>query len=296
MVYHITGASGYFGGNFVYHNKELLKKTGCVLYDLKDLPNELKDFEDVFIKGDINETLRGFTCFKPGDILINFASFSHVDFSFKWSALTYKNNQFIGELIKDISKKYPFLFIVHISTDEVMTRTSPYSDSKYKQELTIRAAAKNSDRVIILRFNNLYGNNEAYPVIQQQPCLIPNTIKRRCIIKQGNTATNTRNFMFIGDAINYVKKYSDKLQSERYLSKIYELYYGREYTVSQIHIFLINLFEKHTISYDVKEIPDREVNDTCYPSFGVFDEDEETFKKHLEETFEFIIRHTITKV
>lgn len=289
MVYHITGASGYFAGNFIYHNRDFLKTVGCVLYDLKNLPPKLKDFEDSFIKGDINETLESFTCFKPGDILINFASYSHVDYSFMRPALVRLNNCNIGNTIREIAKKNPFLYIIHISTDEIYTCSSPYSESKYEQEKKIRTLK--SDRVVIIRFNNLYGNNSDFPIIQKQPCLIPNTIKKRSIIKQGNTETNTRNFMFIGDAVNYVKKHAERIQSDRNMYRIYELYYGRVYTVAQIHEMLERLFKKNNVDYNVIEIPDREKNDTEYPSFGVFDESEQTFKYHLEQTFNYILNN-----
>lgn len=293
MVYHITGASGYFAGNFIYHNSAELKTVGCVLYDLKDLPPKLKDFDYCFIKGDINQTLGTNGGFKPGDVLINFASYSHVDYSFLHHNLVYNNNCSIGMTIRDIIKRYPFLYVIHISTDEIYTCSSPYSKSKLQQEKYIKSVKTN--RVIILRFNNLYGNTQSYPIIQTQPCLIPNTIKKQSIIKQGNTEINTRNFMFIGDAINYVKKHVERIQasfakqSDKNMNKVYELYFGRIYTVAQIQYMLEELFKKHNMIYKVLEIPDREINDTSYPTFNVFDESEATFKYHLEETFKFIV-------
>lgn len=301
---HITGAAGYFAGNFIYHNKEYLTKNGCKLYDIRDLPKQLKDMEKYFVQGDITKTFSE-SMFNDGDILINFASNSHVDYSFFRPDLVIKNNQAIGDTILELRNKKN-IKIIHISTDEITTRSSPYSDSKYYQEQQIKKIKNN---VIILRFNNLYGNNKTYPIIQNQPCIIPNTIRARSIVKQGDTKKNSRNFMFIGNAIDYVWYYLKSFSFNEENSKnnfsaftiseglkqgvlIFDLYYGRTYKIDQIHKFLIDLFKKYNTEYRIIEIPDRKVNDVSYPSLNMFDEAHGTFLRHLEETFNFIINNS----
>lgn len=286
MVYtiHITGASGYIASNFIYKYKNELLKNKIKLYDLVELPEEIKEFNPNFIKGNISETFKD-QVFNSGDIILNFASYSHVDFSFNNAAQVNAMNCTIGDTIRKYCLKNRYLRLIHISTDEVTTQSSPYSKSKAYQEERV----KTLPRYTIIRLNNVYGNSEAFPIIQNQPCLIPNTIKNKCLFIQGDTKHNSRNFLHIeyvcGKIMDEIKKMViSPIDQQRTIN----FYAGIPITVGKVQALLKNLFIKYNIKFDVKLIKDRPINDKQYPSDEPI-ENMNDFKYHLEETFKFIL-------
>ena len=146
--YIIFGCCSYFARNFSYYLKTK-EKCQIVGVDILDNVSPHKNiYLDEFIKFDlstIDHTLIQFN----NHIIINFASLSHVDESYKNPTKFWENNTGIALTLSTLKPSKG----IHISTDEVISHTNPYSKSKLKQEEILE-----NTNWLIVRPNNLYSS------------------------------------------------------------------------------------------------------------------------------------------
>lgn len=256
--YIIFGCCSYFARNFCYYLK---KKENCKIIGL-DILDNISPHENVyldeFIKYDltkIDHTLYQFN----NHIIINFASLSHVDESYKNPTKFWENNTGIALTLAMLKPSKG----IHISTDEVISHTNPYSKSKLKQEEIL----SNTDWLIV-RPNNLYSSfnettlptqNTLWNVLRSNETV--NLVASACKIK--------RCFLPVQIACKELYKivhYSTQ--------KINEIYIGKEMNILD---FIHEYEKKYKTIHIFQMVKDRPETDYSYPKG-----EEISFKKFIK--------------
>lgn len=162
----VTGGAGFIGSNFVQY--ELQHHTDDEIYDLDSLTysgnlQDLCDIEDLpnyhFIHLDITDRKSSFDLFdkRRFDVVVDFASKSHVDRSVKVPGIFSKINLISIQVLLDASRVFGVKDFHQVSTDEVcgerpldrpelffteeppLHPSSPYSASKASADLLVQA-------------------------------------------------------------------------------------------------------------------------------------------------------------
>jgi dTDP-glucose 4,6-dehydratase len=231
MKYLVTGGLGFIGSHFIEHVLSQDSTEQVVNIDKGSYASNEgfhpKDYRYCLIREDIGDvtfladSLEG----EGFDVVVNFASHSHVDNSLK-SPLDFLNNninsffKFLGlcsewQLAEKIGK------FVHISTDEVhgdlkdgdqrafneespLKPSSPYSSSKASQEMFIHAVRKTYDfKANILRLSNNFGPRQHAEKFL--PTVILNSLKNKSIPVYGD-GSQEREWMYVGDSVEYIRQ------------------------------------------------------------------------------------------
>lgn len=278
----ITGGCGFIGSNFInyfcqeYPNVNVFN-IDCLNYcasetNVTDYPNY------TFLFGNITDEKRVSYILEKHEIdcIIHFAAQSHVDNSFN-NSIQYTIDNLLGtHILLECSKRYGKLkLFLHFSTDEVygevdihhtgcneyslLNPTNPYSATKAGAEFLVRSY-NHSFKLpyIIIRCNNVYGNN------QYEEKLIPRFIKlllenKKCTIQgQGNTR---RNFIHTSD----VSKAIELILIKKPFGNIINIGTNNEYSVIDITKMLVKKI-KNDDQWEnyIEYIEDRPFNDFRY--------------------------------
>lgn len=253
----VCGSNSYICRNFCFYIKAILKKD---IYIIGISKNESRNsFVDEFVQHDLSESMPKL---ENVSMIINFASYSHVDKSFKSPSEFLKNNLGIARSLSQVVK----IPIIHISTDEVEVEggpTSPYSWSKLAQEEILSS----KPNVYFIRLNNVYGtcnlsNKALYPT---QPIIWNQLNKLRDgEIDELNLVSNyseiTRNFLPVIVVCEYLSFYIYNIQV---MMKMNKVYIGRRRTIKK---FVKDYLNKYSIQNPrFRLVEPREKTDYSYP-------------------------------
>ncbi len=222
----VTGGAGFIGTNCMIYFKgkghEIINVdklgTGSVKKNLKVVENK-------FFKIDISKRFPE-DILEGVDLMVNFASESHVDRSIKDPLFFYKNNTGLIMNILEALRKYSGnIRMVHISTDEVY---GDILEGSFSEDATLRpsnpySASKVSQDAFVLAYSRTYGLNISitrctnnYGPYQLPEKLIPKTIIRSLkdmkIPIYGN-GEQVRDWLYVEDhckAIEIVSKLGKK--------------------------------------------------------------------------------------
>lgn len=258
----VCGSNSYICRNFCFYIKNILKKDVYIIGISKNESRNL--FIDMFIQHDLSESFpfMSIESDKIPDLIINFASYSHVDKSFKSPSEFLKNNLGIARSLSKITN----IPIIHISTDEVEVEggpTSPYSWSKLAQEEILSSKSN----VHFIRLNNVYGtcnltNKDLYPT---QPIIWNQLNKLRDgEINEINLVSNyskiSRNFLPVIIVCEYLSFYVYNMNS---LGKMNKIYLGRTRTIKKFIKDYLNKW--NLLNPKFRLIEPREKTDYSYP-------------------------------
>ncbi|MGC8709982.1 MAG: dTDP-glucose 4,6-dehydratase [Thermoplasmata archaeon] len=222
----VTGGAGFIGTNCMIYFKgkghEIINVdklgTGSVKKNLKVVENK-------FFKIDISKRFPE-DILEGVDLIVNFASESHVDRSIKDPLFFYKNNTgLIMNILETLRKYSGDIRMVHISTDEVY---GDILEGSFSEDATLRpsnpySASKVSQDAFVLAYSRTYGLNISitrctnnYGPYQLPEKLIPKTIirslKNMKIPVYGN-GEQVRDWLYVEDhckAIEIVSKLGKK--------------------------------------------------------------------------------------
>ncbi len=218
----VTGGLGFIGSNFILNilqNNEKIQITnvdaeffGSNHANLSKIENS-KNYK--FVKGNINDHDLMNRLVSESDVVVNFASESHVDRSIE-NAKPFMDSNIMGvfnilEIIRKNKKK-----MLHVSTDEVfgslesgsadenfkLNPSSPYASSKAAAELLINSyIVTYGCDILVTRCTNNYGP------MQFPEKLIPKVIilaaQNKKIPIYGN-GKNIRDWIFVSDHCNAI--------------------------------------------------------------------------------------------
>ena len=262
----VTGGSGFIGSNFI----NLIAKKKFRILNIDKLstistPEKFKKIKNLknyfFKKNNLNKAstiLKYLNLFKP-DLIVNFASESHVDRSINNPLFFLKNNiESSTNLFTAYSKysKNKKIKLIHISTDEVygsiskgMSKetdrynpSSPYSASKASQDLianSFNLTFKTNIQVI-----NLSNNYGPYQFPEKFiPTLIFHFLKDKPAPIYGD-GKNIREWTFVEDSANAILKIA--LSSK----KFFNMNMGSGKKVSNIEIakIIFNIMKKRNLT------------------------------------------------
>lgn len=247
--YIIFGCCSYFARNFCYYLRNTESTNGCQIIGLDILDNEKPHkniYLDEFIKYDLTKIDHTLTQFN-NQIIINFASLSHVDESYKNPIHFWENNTGIAYTLSMLKPSKG----IHISTDEVISHTNPYSKSKLKQEEIL----KNTNWLIV-RPNNLYSSfNETTLPTQNTLWNVLRTKKSINLVESASKIK--RCFLPVQIACEVLWKilhYSTE--------KINEIYLGKEMCIMDM---IMEYEKKYKITHIIQMVEDRPETDYSYP-------------------------------
>ena len=244
MKFIIFGCCSYFARNFCYYLKTHLVKPYLIGVD--NLENNNK-YIDEFYQHDLSKYINKLDMFN-NEIIINFASLSHVDESYINPRKFMKNNLGIATTLAMLNPSKG----IHISTDEVIDHSNPYSMSKYNQEEIL----KNTNWLFV-RPNNLYSCYEFKSDLMPTAPTLWNNIKRNNSLNMVKSADKiTRNFLPVQiacPALLNIVLYSQY--------KINEIYKGYEINILK---FVDEYDKKYDVKHELNFVPDRQVTDYKY--------------------------------
>lgn len=259
MKFIIFGSNSYFARNFCYYLKHVIDDIYLIGVDVLENTN---NYIDEFYQHNLCNYCDKLSMFND-QVIINFASLSHVDESYKDSLKFMKNN--IG-IAKTLLKLHPSKGI-HISTDEVIDHTNPYSISKWNQE----AILKDSNWLFV-RPNNLYSAFDfKSDLMPTQPTLWNNIKNNKELYMVKSSPKITRNFLPVQVACE--RLLNIVLYSQYKINEIYE---GYEIGILK---FIEEYDKKYNILHTIKYINDRQTTDFKYIHNNMITY--ETFYKYL---------------
>ena len=276
----VTGAGGFIGSHVVesllndkYKVKAFLRYTSSKNIGwLSDIKSH-KNLE--FFFGDITSYDSVKSAIKSCDAVINLAAMISVPYSFENPSLFYDVNvNGLLNLARVCKETKNIKKIVQISTSEVYgnrlvqnknvlfegdlpTPESPYASSKIASDSLAIALNKTYNLPItIARPFNTFGPRQSLRAII--PTLITQMIgtNDKPVLKLGNINTK-RDLVFIEDTVSAIKKI---LFSDKSVGKIYNISYGRSYSIKYfINFFSKTLRKKPLIKIQKKRIRSSEV-------------------------------------
>ncbi|MGC8582042.1 MAG: dTDP-glucose 4,6-dehydratase, partial [Thermoplasmata archaeon] len=219
----ITGGAGFIGTNAV----SLFSKEGHEVINIDKLgigsvKKNIKMVQSHFIKMDISKKFP-VEFVDDVDLIINFASESHVDRSIVNPVFFYKNNvSLVINILEALRKSRNNVRMVHVSTDEVygdilngsfteesaLKPSNPYSASKAAQDSFVLSYTRTYGlNISITRCTNNYGP------FQYPEKLIPKTIIRSLKgmkIPIYGKGTNIRDWIYVEDHCKAIKIVAEK--------------------------------------------------------------------------------------
>lgn len=244
MKFIIFGCCSYFARNFCYYLKQHFRKIKLIGVDILENNN---NYIDEFIQHDLSCYSNKLTMFN-NEIIINFASLSHVDESYMNPTKFMSNNVGIAKVIAKLKPSKG----IHISTDEVIDHSNPYSISKYNQEEIL----KNTNWLFV-RPNNLYSCYEFKSDLMPTAPTLWNNIKKSNSLNMVKSADKiTRNFLPVQIACPVLLNI---VLCSQY--KINEIYKGYEIGILK---FVDEYDKKYNVKHEITYVPDRQVTDYKY--------------------------------
>lgn len=294
----IFGSNSYIARNFCYYVKNSRPWRDQKYLIGYSLSKNINPYLDEFYQMDLSKTFIELDC---NDFYINFASYSHVDYSFQNPMKILKNNIGIAKNIAiEVNKKFNYDFknnFIHISTDEVEVEggpTSPYSWSKLAQEVILR------DKVKIVRLNNVYGKESDYEDLEPKQPIIWHQLNRlrKSEIDKIDLVANyteiTRNFMPVNVVSKYLlnnvcKFFDDSLDFEvirpimkrnKFNSEPDKLYKGYTRTIAKFIKDYMKKYNHFNYSLKFRIVENRPKTDWSYP-VGLKTVSKEKYLKYL---------------
>lgn len=220
----ITGGAGFIGSNYLFYRREKHPEDRLICLDkltyagnLSTLGPMMKDPGFRFVRGDITdrETVCGIFEQERPDVVVNFASESHVDRSIEEPGIFLQTNVMGTQVLLDACRKYGIQRYHQISTDEVygdlppdrpdlffteqtpLHASSPYSASKASGDLLCSAYYRTYHLpVTISRCSNNYGPYQ-FPE-KLIPLMITNALADKPLPVYGQ-GLNVRDWLYVED-------------------------------------------------------------------------------------------------
>ncbi|MFZ7131642.1 MAG: dTDP-glucose 4,6-dehydratase [Eubacteriales bacterium] len=279
----VTGGAGFIGSNFIYYLLDKYKDYKIVCLDLltyagnlKTLEGALKNKNFSFFKGDITDQDFVFRLFSNEgfDIVVNFASESHVDRSIKDPGIFLKTNILGTQILMDASRAYYVKRFHQISTDEVygdlpldnpdlffsendpLMPSSPYSASKAAADLLVLSYYKTFHlSTSISRCSNNYGR---YQFLEKLiPLMLSKALKNEFLPIYGK-GENIRDWVHVDDHCSAIDLIIHK-------GKVGEVYnvgsYHERTNIEVVKMILKELNKPETL---IQFVPDRPGHDKRY--------------------------------
>jgi dTDP-glucose 4,6-dehydratase len=204
----VTGGAGFIGSHFVRLLLNWRKDVEVVNFDkltyagnAENVGEAAQDPRYKFVHGNIADAQAVDTLFQSGiDILVHFASETHVDRSIEDAAPFLQTNVLGTWCLLEAARRHKLRRFVHISSDEVygsvpagesrteearLTPSSPYAASKAAADHLVSAYAKTYGvQAVILRCTNNYGSHQ-FPE-KLIPLLIANAVEGRSLPVYGD--------------------------------------------------------------------------------------------------------------
>ncbi len=220
----VTGGAGFIGGNFVHYMMKKYPDYKIICLDCLTYAGNLETLESVadnsnfrFVKADITDREAVFNLFEEEhpDIVVNFATESHVDRSIENPGIFLNTNILGTQTLMDACRKYGIERYHQVSTDEVygdlpldrpdlffteetpIHTSSPYSASKASADLLVGAYYRTYGLpVTISRCSNNYGPYH-FPE-KLIPLMIINTLHDKPLPVYGK-GENVRDWLYVED-------------------------------------------------------------------------------------------------
>lgn len=275
----ITGGLGFIGSNFVNNFNSAFKNTNIVIYDVCDycasVDNIVWTDNIKLVKDDITNinVVMNTLVENNIDTVIHFAAQSHVDNSFANSLHFTSTNIYGTHVLLECCRNYGKINIfLHMSTDEVygeiglndistelslLNPTNPYAASKTGAEYLVKSYFISYKLpVIIVRCNNVYGNNQ-YPE-KMIPKFIMQLLENKKITIHGN-GSSRRNFIHVDDVSSAIMLIMDKGT----IGETYNVSVENEHSVTDVAKLVCEIAGVDYNHY-VEYVPDRLFNDFRY--------------------------------
>ncbi|MGC8657356.1 MAG: dTDP-glucose 4,6-dehydratase, partial [Thermoplasmata archaeon] len=267
----ITGGAGFIGTNAV----SLFSKEGHEVINIDKLgigsvKKNIKMVQSHFIKMDISKKFP-VEFVDDVDLIINFASESHVDRSIVNPVFFYKNNvSLVINILEALRKSRNNVRMVHVSTDEVygdilngsfteesaLKPSNPYSASKAAQDSFVLSYTRTYGlNISITRCTNNYGP------FQYPEKLIPKTIIRSLKgmkIPIYGKGTNIRDWIYVEDHCKAIKIVAEKGNK----GEVYNISAGNEVMNIDIVKMILNMMQKN--ENIIEYVEDRPGHDVRY--------------------------------
>ncbi|SFC30828.1 dTDP-glucose 4,6-dehydratase [Bacillus sp. 491mf] len=217
----VTGGAGFIGSNFVHYILKQYDNYHVINYDALTYSGNLENLRSIernpryiFQKGIIQnrELLEYVVQRYKVDAIVNFAAESHVDRSIE-NPMPFYDTNIIGTVtLLELVKKYSYIKIVQVSTDEVygslgevgkfteqtpLDPSSPYSSSKASADMIALSYYKTYQLpIIVTRCSNNYGPYQ-YPE-KLIPLMITNALEGKKLPLYGD-GLNIRDWLHVND-------------------------------------------------------------------------------------------------
>lgn len=283
MTVLITGGAGFIGANFIFYMLGKHPDYRIVCLDKLTYAGNLSTLADVmddpdfrFVKADIcdREAVERLFAEVHPDIVVNFASESHVDRSIENPQIFLETNIIGTGVLMDACRKYAVKRYHQVSTDEVygdlpldrpdlffteatpVHTSSPYSSSKAGTDLLVLAYQRTYGLpVTVSRCSNNYGPYQ-FPE-KLTPLMIANCLHDRPLPVYGE-GLNVRDWLYVEDHCKAI----DLIIHKGRIGEVYNI--GGHNEMRNIDIVKLICKELGKPESLIEHVPDRKGHDRRY--------------------------------
>ncbi|MCM8778396.1 MAG: dTDP-glucose 4,6-dehydratase [Candidatus Omnitrophica bacterium] len=273
----VTGGCGFIGSNFIRYILKKYPHYKIINLDKLTYAGNIENLRDIekdprykFIKGDICDQRVVKKLLRAVDIVINFASETHVDRSLQNAKNFLKTNFYGTYVLLEAARERKTKLYLQISTDEVygsrkegffqenspLNPSNPYSISKASADLLVLSYQRTYKiPVIIARSSNNFGPYQ-YPE-KIIPLFITNLLENKKVPLYGD-GSNIRDWLYVLDNISAI----DLLLHKGKPGEIYNIGGGNFLSNLQLAKILLKLLGKKEDF--IQYVPDRPGHDFRY--------------------------------
>ncbi|EOO21940.1 MULTISPECIES: dTDP-glucose 4,6-dehydratase [Bacillus] len=305
----VTGGAGFIGSNFIHYMLKNYETYKIINYDALTYSGNLNNVKSIqenpnysFVKGKIQngELLEHVVKERDVQVIVNFAAESHVDRSIENPIPFYDTNVIGTVTLLELVKKYSYIKLVQVSTDEVygslgktgkfieetpLAPNSPYSSSKASSDMIALSYYETYQLpVIITRCSNNYGPYQ-YPE-KLIPLMVTNALEEKKLPLYGD-GLNVRDWLHVTDHCSAI----DTVLHKGRVGEVYNIGGNNEKTNVDVVEQIIKLLGK--TKKDIEFVTDRLGHDRRYAidaqkMKNEFEwEPRYTFEQGLKETVEW---------
>ncbi|MBK5425827.1 MULTISPECIES: dTDP-glucose 4,6-dehydratase [Bacillus] len=305
----VTGGAGFIGSNFIHYMLKNYETYKIINYDALTYSGNLNNVKSIqenptysFVKGKIQngELLEHVVKERDVQVIVNFAAESHVDRSIENPIPFYDTNVIGTVTLLELVKKYSYIKLVQVSTDEVygslgktgkfieetpLAPNSPYSSSKASSDMIALSYYETYQLpVIITRCSNNYGPYQ-YPE-KLIPLMVTNALEGKKLPLYGD-GLNVRDWLHVTDHCSAI----DTVLHKGCVGEVYNIGGNNEKTNVDVVEQIIKLLGK--TKKDIEFVTDRLGHDRRYAidaqkMKNEFEwEPRYTFEQGLKETVEW---------
>ena len=257
----VTGGCGFIGSHFIRLNLAEDNNTTVVNIDKMTYAGKLSNTTDFvnnpryqFVKADICDVDAMEDALVACDIVVHFASESHVDRSIHTPQVFVQTNVVGTQVLLSAFKKYanPGALFIYISTDEVygslpigvaifteadlLKPSSPYSASKAAAEMIVQGYTKTHGiNAVITRCANNYGTHQDHEKLI--PRFINNLIQNKQLPVYGD-GLNEREWISVRDHCKGILRII-KAKNQRFEGEIFNIGSGEVFSNMEITQMLL---------------------------------------------------------